>query len=452
MAEVTQDTLRRAGLTDPFTEQIGRIDARRTPLMERSAELSEEQKRLAAENERLITERGKATEPARDALATKAKEAPPVKVNEESVPDYKRPTIDPEGMRETFSMLMAAAMTMGAGSRQPFYFTMNAMTGAMNGFVKQDAAAVRESMQVFDKNVTAIKERNAQKRREVDDAWKTHQHDLSALKMELELVAAKYDDPLALMAARSKSITEAQKLIENNIKTIDQTTERLLKDRAHVDEVLLRMEEAKARRGEASARLAETSRHNKEMEQIGRDRLDERRAEAQKKAEKGKQRNLPAKVAEDIAGREIVTDMLDDLIKRQEKAMKDGNGYGGYGFDALGNAIIKSGRATGVNQDEALFFSQLESVAQPDRHALFGATLTGGEQNSWRTGWVGAGDSPQTLLNVLKQKRSTYQGMLDGKKKSYAGMGFDVQGAPGAGGGAAPKRLRFDAQGNEVTQ
>lgn len=154
-------------------------------------------------------------------------------------------------------------------------------------------------------------------------------------------------------------------------------------------------------------------------------------------------RPLPAKAAQDLAGRDNVMLMLDDLIAQQEAAIKKGQGFGGYGFDAMGNAAIKASRATGTNPDEVNFFAALETVAQPDRHALFGATLTGNELNSWRTGWVGAGDNPQTLLNVLKQKRKMYEQMRSSKTSSYRRMGFQVD-------GTQPPAEQTDADANVV--
>lgn len=155
------------------------------------------------------------------------------------------------------------------------------------------------------------------------------------------------------------------------------------------------------------------------------------KAVAQARAEvkgTGQGRPLPAKAAEDIVGRESIIGLIDNLISQQEKAMRAGKGYGGYGFDGLGNVALKAGRALGENPEEVNFFSALETIAQPDRHSLFGATLTGNELNSWRTGWVGTGDNPQTLLNVMKQKRAMYKQMMDSKTNSYKRLGFQTGG------------------------
>lgn len=129
---------------------------------------------------------------------------------------------------------------------------------------------------------------------------------------------------------------------------------------------------------------------------------------------------LPAKAMQDIVGREKIMYMFDDLIKRQEAAIKQGKGFGGYVFDKAGDVILKAGRALGEgNPDEINFFADLETIAQPDRHALFGATLTGNELRSWREGWVGKGDNPQVMLDVLKSKRRAYDMMLKATRAGY---------------------------------
>lgn len=225
---VTDETLKTAGIApSPFERGLPGLENRQARNLQRSEELGQQQVELAKKTEDLTKQKIEATAAPRQAIADKIKQAPDVTVKEDPAPEYKRPTMDPKDMNEAFGMLMAASMLTGAVSRTPYNNVMTAMTGAMNGFVKRDDELVKQSLSEFDKNLASIKEKNAQKRREVDSAWQKHQNDVGGLKMELELIAGKYDDPLTLTSVRSKSLSEAQKQLDNNIKAVDNAIVKL---------------------------------------------------------------------------------------------------------------------------------------------------------------------------------------------------------------------------------
>src|SRR5258708_15640290 len=148
-------------------------------------------------------------------------------VGEAPIPKYVKPQIEPKELKATFGAIMVASTLVGVATRGPYSGIMGAMTGAIDGFVKRDDQMVEQSMKVYDTSLKAIKEQNDQKRRAVEDAWKKYSNDLIGLKTELELIAAKYDDPLALQAARSKSLSETQKLIDADVRSIDMAIQPL---------------------------------------------------------------------------------------------------------------------------------------------------------------------------------------------------------------------------------
>lgn len=246
--------------------RLATLDKRQGQLLNQDAALSQQQVDIANQSAGLIRQKMAETQPAREKLAAKASQPPDRTVKEEPTPDYQRPTMDPKDMHEAMGMLMAASMLTGIASRSPYNNVMTAMTGALNGFVKKDHELVVESLATFDKNLTAIKEKNAQKRRAVTDAWEKYKNDLLGLKTELELIAAKYDDPLALQAARSKSLAEMQKLIDTNIRATDQAVTRLEGVRERAETAAARLAEAGARRAEANARADERRQDRLDLE------------------------------------------------------------------------------------------------------------------------------------------------------------------------------------------
>src|SRR5258708_8172935 len=184
-------------------------------------------------------------------------------VGEVPIPKYVKPQMDHEDLKATFGAIMVASTLVGVATRGPYSGIMGAMTGAIDGFVKRDDQMVEQSMKVYDTSLKAIKEQNDQKRRAVEDAWKKYSNDLIGLKTEVELIAAKYDDPLALQAARSKSLSETQKLIDANVRSIDMAIQRLEGTRATISN-------AQARHAEANARILQSE----ERLQIAREKWD----------------------------------------------------------------------------------------------------------------------------------------------------------------------------------
>lgn len=246
-----QDTINTAGIGDKFDARIAGLEGRQGEQLGRSAALAGKQMEIAGEEEKLITERGKETAAPRQALIERSRDRPSSDVDEVPIPKYERPRMDPKDLHDTFGALMVASTLVGVATRGAYSGIMGAMTGALEGFTKADQQLVEESLKVYDKNLASIKEQNSQKRRAVEDAWKKYSNDLVGLKTELELVASKYDDPLALQAARSKSLSETQKLIDANIRAIDTAIQRLEGTRASI-------ESSRARAAEASARLAQS--------------------------------------------------------------------------------------------------------------------------------------------------------------------------------------------------
>src|SRR5258708_4286407 len=250
-----QQTINQAGIGDKFDARIAGLEGRQGEQLGRSAALAGQQQEISAEEQRLIAERGKETAAPRQALIERARERPGSDVNEKPIPQYERPTMDKKDLHDTFGALMVAATLVGVATRGAYSGIMGAMTGALEGFSKADHQMVEESLKVYDTNLASIKEQNSQKRRAVEDAWKKYSNDLVGLKTELELIAAKYDDPLALQAARSKSLSETQKLIDANVRAIDTAIQRLETTRANIEAAHARQAEARVRSQQAEERL-----------------------------------------------------------------------------------------------------------------------------------------------------------------------------------------------------
>lgn len=99
------------------------------------------------------------------------------------------------------------------------------------------------------------------------------------------------------------------------------------------------------------------------------------------------------------------------------------NGFGGKGFLGLGaDAQMSAAGTLGVDQESVAWWKEYRKQAElVERHAMFGASLTPGEQASWRSADIAPGMDAKTIkANLLtrttlakKVRENTAQDMID---------------------------------------
>lgn len=105
------------------------------------------------------------------------------------------------------------------------------------------------------------------------------------------------------------------------------------------------------------------------------------------------------------------------------------NSYGGYTFKAGGElANVIGGKFGGDNQAQAEWWASHEANDNVARNALFGASLTAGEQKAWDKTSINPGMSPSMIRNRMTER----QNLIDAKRKTTIGnlenAGYDVKG------------------------
>jgi len=206
MAEIDQATADAA--INSYGPQIRARSKRRDEL---ATEVGDLGKKEVAEREKeagMIEERGKTIKPKLGEIEKKLGQRPSAAVSEEQIPNYVRPKGDNKELERGMSALAVASMLVGVATRQPFYGAAQAMTGFMKGYMDADEKAVNESMRVYDKNLQAIKERNASKRRAIEGAIKNYENDLLGMQQQLKIISAQYDDPILAQKVRVGSISD----------------------------------------------------------------------------------------------------------------------------------------------------------------------------------------------------------------------------------------------------
>src|SRR5258708_37320233 len=117
MAEISQDTLRSAGIGEKSDVRVSGLEGRQTDILSRQAERQGKIAEIAKSDEQLIKERGEALAPAREAISKKLKEAPDTTGKEEEKRQYEKPQMDPKGFKPTFGAILVASTVGGVAKR-----------------------------------------------------------------------------------------------------------------------------------------------------------------------------------------------------------------------------------------------------------------------------------------------------------------------------------------------
>jgi hypothetical protein len=214
--DLNQDVIARAGLASPLGRITG-LESDKKRLSEQSRSLQSELESNQKNVSGILQRQQKESLPILERM--QQQKPPDSKLEQEKIENFKRPTIDPKQLNESFGLMMAAAMLVGAASRTPFYNAMEAMSGAMQGFMKKDDEIVAENLKVYDKNLNAIKERNAARRAEHEDNWKRHQNNLSELTRQHTIIEHKYGQELSIAKELRSGIGDRLKYTEQEMKS-----------------------------------------------------------------------------------------------------------------------------------------------------------------------------------------------------------------------------------------
>jgi hypothetical protein len=233
MADVDQSTVDSAFTpSSDLTGEIARVKTERAALGAQEKPLLEQQQESLKQQETTLRERGAAAQPLREDIVAADARRPSARVQTEEIPDFQLPKKDPKQMQETMSVLMIGAALLGAASRTPFFGTMAAMQGAMDGYNEGNQQKIKQATLEYDKNVAAIKARNDEKRKDVAAAIEDNKNDVAAMKRKLELTLLKYDDQINLQALRTQPINDALKRIQDREKQDDVLIAHLLQTQA----------------------------------------------------------------------------------------------------------------------------------------------------------------------------------------------------------------------------
>jgi hypothetical protein len=130
---------------------------------------------------------------------------------------------------------------------------------------------------------------------------------------------------------------------------------------------------------------------------------------------------LKGKELSDVMGLDSLASGLERL-KATFKPEYASLGLLGFGADINFEAM----RRLGYNKDAISWWSDYNKLQLPNRHALFGATLTGNELKAYQEIIAKKSDDPDVVLSQVQDQLNYTQNLARGRRRSYESAGYTV--------------------------
>ena len=275
-----------------------------------------------------------------------------------------------------FSLISIVGMLVGKSDAQR---SMYAMNGMLEGYQKGRADLYKKEQVEFDKNFKAMQAKVATLEKALTEAMEVKKYDREKGDLLVTMALAESDSQV-LKAMRVRqgdvAVLELIRKIRKDVDTLVGLNNTLVQNANQ-------RADAKAARDQQE-RIAKENRFA----------ADERA----KLARLEKEGKLSPKERGEVRG----INNLTDEIQRLKDTFKPE--FANFGADVVGDTAAKFQARFASNPEMANWWRRYENVALPERHSMFGATLTGNEAKSWRKASIGAGSSTEEILSWIGDK------------------------------------------------
>ena len=380
------------GVQRPYLEEKARIQQGITKATGEEAKAKQAQTELLAKETANVEQQAAQQERA-------AREGYVKAVEKEPLPAFVPTQDNARDMAGLFSLINVMGVLMGGSGKQDAIGALGAMNGMLEGYQKGRADLYKKERDLFDKNFKSMQQKHAELRREMEDAIKLAATDRQAGMAAAQLAAAKAGSSMLQAQLRRGELLGAYKLIEESQTGANKALDFVVKQK-----------EAEAREAAANERARLQRQQQIDLAKI-----------------RGERRGA-GKVLTDKQSREI--EGLDSISKGLESLKKDFKpefaslGILGFGADLEFEAKRRLGDEEA--QKAISWWSRYERLQAPNRHALFGATLTGNELKNYQSFTAKKSDSPETVKTMLQDQIDYSKSVGDNKKLTFEAAGYQV--------------------------
>lgn len=301
-----------------------------------------------------------------------------------------------------FSIIGIIGVAMGGGGKGAALQAMNAMNGMVEGYRRGRADLYKQQLTEFDRSVKTMQQQISTLEKAYTEAMNLKAIDRQAGELRIQELLAASDSPvLKAMRARQGDVA-ALNLIRNTVKDVSTVATMQNTLQAAADNRAAKALEA----AENRAFRAEQAQIQREF-MAGQRALDRSLRREQMLSQSDK---LSSKEKEEIRGTNRLAEEIQILRETFEPRFVN------FKADVAGDITAKFQARFRDDPAMAEWWRRYESVALPERHSMFGATLTGKEQESWRKASIGPGNSTAEVLSwmgdkdrILEQKLRSYE-------------------------------------------
>ena len=315
--------------------------------------------------------------------------------------DFPRPEFHPtkENMQDIatlFSLIGVAGMVLGGSGKMAAMNSLTSMTGMMKGWREGRSDLWKKELAQFEKSMLSWKAGLDNAVAELSRAEKLQAYNRQEADALAAVTVAKMGSPIISEKIKKQGISQG--LI--TLKELQSAIEKEV-------ETKLRAKREERQEKYQNAMLAFRS-----------ESLDRR--EDRKEGGKGR---IKEKEATQIEG----LDSLSDALRKLEKDFKPeyaSLGILGFGSEQSMEAKRRLGTEEGAKAVQ--WWSRYERLQAPNRHALFGATLTGNELKNYQSFTAKKSDAPEVVRNMLLDQADYSQATADQRRSGLDKAGYTV--------------------------
>jgi len=327
-----------------------------------------------------------------------------------------------------FSVISASGFLLGGLNKKNALSAMYAMNGLTEGYAKGREDLFKQQRQTFETNVKAMQDRMKVLKDKLDVGIKTLARDKERGELEIQAAMAEANADFLKSQKDARGVIATREVLENQIKQLDKSLDFLKKSEEKYRAQQYQGYWNQARLDTQEKLAAATNERLAQQFLMSQRSAEERAAAAERRFQQGQQaaesrfmRGLEAretKVGQLSATKEKKIDGLNSITSGLDKLKKDFKpeyaGLGVFGFGAdLELEAARRGLGKKEANDAARWWGRYNQYQAPNRHALFGATLTGNELKNYQSFTAKPSDSAETVRGFIDDQINYSKDILD---------------------------------------
>jgi len=314
-----------------------------------------------------------------------------------------------QSLATLFSLVGMIGVSMGGAGKMSAMASLNAMTGMMNGWQKGRKDLWEKEKIEFDKNMARTKSI-------LDDAYKDADRAYKTLAYNRDEAIALANESVAKLGSQvGKQILEKQG-IERYINYLDGVRKDLKNAEQLASKERIDAEREDRRDARQVARDAEAAKRQQKQ-------FENSYALLAAKLDQKENKPVKEKEAQQIEG---LTSLSQELRQLEKDFKPEYASLGLLGFGAEASLEAKRRLGTDEGAKAVQWWSKYERLQAPNRHALFGATLTGNELKNYQSFTAKKSDDPTVVRNMLLDQADFSDATAKGRSRALRDSGYNV--------------------------